>query len=121
MPNPLYAITDSALTSDQLFIACTDILGAGCTWLQYRNKSQDHQRRLFEAKTLQQLCQCHEAQLIINDDIALAQQVGAAGVHLGQTDTPIAEARAVLGAEAIIGITCHDSLALADKAARAGA
>jgi thiamine-phosphate pyrophosphorylase len=59
--------------------------------------------------------------LIVNDDPALAKAVGAAGVHLGGTDGDIPSARALLGAEAIIGASCYDQLANAEKAVAAGA
>jgi len=59
--------------------------------------------------------------LIINDRADLAKQVGAQGVHLGQSDTPLIEARALLGDEASIGITCHDSRHLALTAGEEGA
>ena len=58
---------------------------------------------------------------IVNDDPALAAEVGADGVHIGQSDGGIAAARALLGAHRIIGVTCHGDLTLARAAARAGA
>ena len=59
--------------------------------------------------------------LIINDDAALAQQVGADGVHLGEDDGEVAAARALLGASAIIGVSCYDEIERARAAAAAGA
>ena len=59
--------------------------------------------------------------LIVNDDVALAVAVGAAGVHLGRDDDDVAAARAALGAGAIIGVSCYDSLERARAAAAAGA
>jgi thiamine-phosphate pyrophosphorylase len=84
--------------------------------VQYRDKSDDHARRLFEAKNLLALCSQYQAQLLINDDVSLAQEVGAHGVHLGQGDTNPIAARIILGSRAIIGVTCHDSLELAQQA-----
>lgn len=113
----LYAITDSQLLSgDTLFTAVTAALKGGCKLVQYRDKSSDRSRRLHEAKTLRALCVQHQAQLIINDDVELAQQSGAHGVHVGQDDTSAIAARLILGSSAIIGVTCHDSLALAQQA-----
>ncbi|AQT60547.1 thiamine phosphate synthase [Cellvibrio sp. PSBB023] len=117
MMNKLYAITDSQLLpGDTLFTAVAAALKGGCKWVQYRDKSTDHPRRLSEAKQLLALCNQHRAQLLINDDVSLAQEVGAHGVHLGQGDTNALAARIILGSSAIIGVTCHDSLALAQQA-----
>lgn len=115
--NNLYAITDSQLLpGDKLFDAVAAALKGGCKLVQYRDKSNDHARRSFEAKNLLALCNQYQAQLLINDDVNLAQQVGAHGVHLGQGDTNPVAARIILGNRAIIGVTCHDSLVLAQQA-----
>lgn len=117
MTNKLYAITDSQLLAgEKLFGGVTAALKGGCRLVQYRDKSTDGARRLSEAKTLLALCHQHQAQLIINDDVALAKEVGADGVHLGQGDTNPVAARIILGNRAIIGVSCHDSLALAQQA-----
>ena len=115
--NQLYAITDSQLLpGEQLFAGVAAALQGGCKLVQYRDKSADAARRQLEAKTLLGLCNQYQAQLIINDDIALAKDIGAHGVHLGQDDLSPVAARIILGNQAIIGVTCHDSLELADKA-----
>jgi thiamine-phosphate pyrophosphorylase len=113
----LYAITDSQLMPDEkLFSGVEAALKGGCKLIQYRDKTEDRVRRLFEAKKLLALCNQYQAQLLINDDVSLAQEVGAHGVHLGQGDTNPVAARIILGSRAIIGITCHDSLVLAQQA-----
>ncbi|MET0066592.1 MAG: thiamine phosphate synthase [Candidatus Thiodiazotropha sp.] len=118
----LYAITDSRLCpDDRLEDMVTQALLGGARILQYRDKGEDPSRRLREAQRLKQLCEEHEALLIINDDVALALQVGAHGVHLGRDDASLADARKTLGADVVIGISCYDSLELARIAARAGA
>ena len=115
--NNLYAITDSQLLpGDRLFAGVSAALKGGCKLVQYRDKSADHARRFFEAKQVLALCNQHQAQLLINDDVNLAQEVGAHGVHLGQGDTNPVAARIILGSRAIIGVTCHDSLAFAHQA-----
>ena len=115
--NNLYAITDShLLPGDKLFAAVAAALKGGCKLVQYRDKSSDHSRRFAEAKQLLSLCAQHNAQLLINDDVELAHRVGAQGVHLGQSDSNPLAARMRLGSQAIIGVTCHDSLALAEQA-----
>lgn len=117
MTRTLYAITDSQLLpGDKLFSAVADALRGGCKLVQYRDKSTDQARRLFEAKSLVALCNQYQAQLLINDDVELAKNSSAHGVHLGQEDTNPVAARLILGTSAIIGVTCHDSLALAQKA-----
>lgn len=117
MMNKLYAITDSQLTpGDALFTSVAAALKGGCKLVQYRDKSSDSARRQYEAKTLLGLCNQYQAQLIINDDVPLAKEVGAHGVHLGQDDASPVAARIILGNSAVIGVTCHDSLEFAHKA-----
>lgn len=117
----LYAITDSTLLADNLLSACEQALAGGCQWLQYRDKSQDATKRLREALALKALCAQYQAKLIINDDVALAEAVAADGVHLGQGDGSVSAARERLGERAIIGITCHDQIALAQRGLKEGA
>lgn len=120
--NFLYAITDCQnLTGSALFTAVKEIVAGGCTLIQYRNKSGDAALCTFEAEHVKQICHRHNAKLIINDSIELAQHVQADGVHLGQTDGSISLARKALGDNAIIGITCHDSLEYAEIALEQGA
>lgn len=118
----LYAITDDTLMPGPLLISQSEAaLKGGCQWLQYRNKSTNREQRLADAQQLYQLCLDYRAKLIINDDAALAQQVNAHGVHLGQDDGSIRQARILLGPEAIIGVTCHDQIVLAQQAIAEGA
>lgn len=117
----LYAITDHELLGKDLVRAVEAAISGGARVVQYRDKSADAPRRLTEARALLSCCRRHDVPLLINDDIALAQAVGADGVHLGQGDTSLAMARSRLGPGAIIGITCHDRLDLAEAAARNGA
>lgn len=112
----LYAITDSALLADgRLLPYCEAALRGGAKLLQYRDKSSDTARRLREALALQKLCHNYGARLIINDDLNLAVKLGA-DLHLGQEDGNLLDARQQLGADAIIGATCHASLDLARHA-----
>lgn len=118
----LYAITDpSLLNGDRLLTACEQALRGGARILQYRDKTASPKERLTRGKALRALCFHYGALFIINDDITLAAETGADGVHLGQSDGGIQEARQQLGSQAIIGITCHGSTALADQAAKQGA
>ncbi|KUM41837.1 thiamine phosphate synthase [Pseudomonas sp. EpS/L25] len=116
----LYAITDSALLAEGRLLPYVEAaLQGGARLVQYRDKSQDASRRHDDAAALAELCRQHHAHLIINDDLALARQLGV-GLHLGQEDGSLAAARADLGVDAIIGGTCHASLELAEAAAQAG-
>lgn len=116
----LYAITDSQLLAGKFLAYVEAALDGGVTLLQYRDKSSDEARRLREAEKLHELCSRYKTQLIINDDAELAARLGV-GLHLGQGDGSLSAARALLGRKAIIGATCHASLALAEQAAREGA
>lgn len=120
----LYAITDHALCLERAIpveqLVEQAIIG-GAKIIQYRNKQSPGIERLQEARQLVKLCRKHNAILLINDDVELALEVDADGVHLGQTDTSLAEARRRLGKQKIIGITCHNDLKLAKEAQRDGA
>lgn len=117
----LYVITDSVLLADALVPAVEAVLIGGATIVQYRNKSTDHNQRFSEAQALLKLCRAYNRPFLINDDIELAETIGADGVHLGRSDGSIALARQRLGGNAIIGATCHNSLEYARQAAEEGA
>lgn len=88
---------------------------------QLRLKGIDEHRIAELAPPLQAVCASREVAFIVNDSIGLAKRLGADGVHLGQQDGDPREARLVLGADAQIGVTCHDSRHLAMEAGEAGA
>lgn len=116
----LYLITpDSADTA--ALAARVEPLLAHAAWLQYRNKNADGGLRHGQAQALLALCRAHGVPLIVNDDAALAADIGADGAHLGEDDGDIAAARARLGDDAILGVSCYDSLERARRAAAAGA
>lgn len=117
----LYAITDSALLAGRLLPAVAAALEGGARIVQYRDKSRDDARREEEARALLTICHRYEVPLLINDDLALAVRIGADGVHLGRSDGSLSEARRALGPDAIVGATCHDSLAMAEEAQGNGA
>ncbi len=116
----LYAITDSQLLAGKFLAYVEAALDGGVTLLQYRDKGHDESRRLREASELLKLCQRYKTRLIINDDADLAARLDV-GVHMGQTDGSLTDARGLLGHKAIVGATCHGSLALADRAKADGA
>ena len=116
----LYLITPEEPDTARLLARVAAVLPQ-TTWLQYRQKGADGARRHAQAAALQALCAQAGVPLIVNDDVALAAAIGAAGVHLGEEDGDIAAARAQLGAQAIIGASCYDAHARAERAVAAGA
>jgi thiamine-phosphate pyrophosphorylase len=121
IPRGLYIITDSKLLAGHLLPAVAAALEGGAVMVQYRHKSlQGGTRHWLEAEQLLELCRHYKAPLIINDDLELAAAIGADGVHLGRGDGSLAVARQRLGADAIIGATCHDSLHYAQEASTQG-
>lgn len=90
-------------------------------FFQLRMKKSSDDEVLERAQELREMCAAQNVALIVNDRSDLAARALAHGVHMGQKDGTVAEARAVLGEDAIIGVTCHDSLDLAISAAEQGA
>ena len=88
---------------------------------QLRVKDVDEHELARLAEPLQRICGDADVAFIVNDSVILAKRLGADGVHLGQSDGDVREARQVLGASAQIGRTCHDSRHLAMEAGEAGA
>lgn len=88
---------------------------------QFRVKAIDEHVAAKLAAPLMEICAAHDVAFIVNDSISLAKRLGADGVHLGQGDGDVAEARQRLGKQAQIGVTCHDSRHLAMEAGEAGA
>ncbi|MCB1802357.1 MAG: thiamine phosphate synthase [Gammaproteobacteria bacterium] len=118
----LYAITDEPATqTNALTNAVEAALRGGARIVQYRDKSNDRERRLAEASALRTLTRRHDVPLLINDDVELAAAIGADGVHLGRDDAAIGQARACLPAGSLVGVSCYNSFDLARQAAAAGA
>lgn len=117
-PSPLYAITPSGWPAQRLLGAVDQLLTVPLAMLQYRDKPRPD---VALAKALQQRCHAAQVPLLINDDVDLAAEIGAAGVHLGRDDTSLVAARRRLGPEALIGVSCYNDLnrarALADEGA----
>ena len=117
----LYAIVDSEILGDNVVGAAEQAVLGGARVLQYRDKKRSAKTRRQQAISLQRLCHGHQIPLIINDDVELALAVGAAGVHLGKDDVDITIARAKMGDDKIIGVSCYNELRRAQAAERAGA
>jgi thiamine-phosphate pyrophosphorylase len=121
LPGGLYAITDSHLIpATRLAMQVTAAIRGGAAVIQYRDKTSHHGQRRQQADILASLCRAHGVPLIINDDVELAAAVGA-GVHLGKSDSSIRTARKVLGANALIGVSCYNEFARAVEAVGEGA
>lgn len=88
---------------------------------QFRVKDVDEHEAARLAEPLQRICADREVAFIVNDSISLAKRLGADGVHLGQDDGDVKDARDRLGRNAQIGVTCHDSRHFAMDAGEAGA
>ena len=88
---------------------------------QFREKGVEQHEAARLAEPLQEICARHDVAFIVNDSVALARRLRADGVHLGQADGDVREAREELGRDAQIGVTCHASVHLAMEAGEAGA
>lgn len=107
----LYAVTDPLLLpGEQLLEGVEAALAGGATMLQYRDKTASASERRQRAQALLDLCARYAVPLIINDDVELAAEIGAAGVHLGQSDVSPEVARDLLGELAIIGLSGYADL-----------
>jgi len=91
------------------------------TAFQFRLKDIDQHEAARLAEPLQRICADRDVAFIVNDSIALAKRLGADGVHLGQGDGTVRDARDALGRDAQIGVTCHASRHLAMQAGEHGA
>src|SRR5258708_6823489 len=102
--------------------ALTQALEAGdvaCVQLRLKDAADEEIKRACD--TLQPIAQRRGAAFLLNARPGVAAQAGCEGVHVGQEDAPYDEARRLLGADRIVGVTCHDSRHLAIDAAEAGA
>lgn len=115
----LYAITDGP--RPDLHAAVAAAIRGGAAIVQYRDKTNDQRRRRMEADMLARLCSDSKIPLTINDDVQLAADCGAAGVHLGADDVTVGDARDRLGDSALIGVSCYDSIERARQAVANGA
>lgn len=118
----LYLVTPPALEPAAFAPLLTEALDAGdvaCVQLRLKDCSDDDIRRACDL--LRPIAQEREVAFILNDHPRLARETGCDGVHVGQTDTPYRDARKILGNDAIVGVTCHDSRHLAMLAGEEGA
>jgi thiamine-phosphate pyrophosphorylase len=95
--------------------------GPGIAMLQYRHKEAGPALREEQAGALLALCRRYRVPFIVNDHLDLCEQTGADGIHVGGTDTDVAQVRARLGPDKIVGASCYGELQLALDAQTAGA
>jgi len=117
----LYAITPDVSDTGELLRRVRLALRGGAHVLQYRNKAASVALRLEQARALRELTNEFSVPLIINDDVKLARQTEADGVHLGSEDGSLGAARELLGREKLIGVSCYNRIELAHEAVRQGA
>lgn len=102
----LHVITDFYLQQRYTHAAIAEqAIEGGADVIQFRQKRGGIRNKLIEARKVKAVCEQASVPLIVNDHLDIAQAIGADGVHLGQDDLPIPDARKILGAEAIIGAT----------------
>lgn len=117
----LYAVTDSAWLHGRTLASCVrEALAGGATFVQLREKHMTTDELVEEAGTILPICREARVPFLIDDDVEAARLVGADGVHVGQSDTACAEARRILGPDAIVGVSAQ-TVEQAVAAERAGA
>ena len=117
----VYAVTDSTwLDGRALEDVVTQAIAGGATFVQLREKGCSHEERCELARRILPVCCEHGVPFVVDDDVACALAVGADGVHVGQSDTACAAARAMLGPDAIVGVSAQTP-EQARAAAEAGA
>lgn len=104
----LYAVTDRTwLGNKTLYQQVEEAIRGGVTMIQLREKNMDRLAFREEAIEIQKLCARYRVPFLINDDVALAKEIGADGVHVGQKDMEALEARKELGNDRIIGVSAR--------------
>ncbi|MBC3928123.1 thiamine phosphate synthase [Undibacterium sp. CY21W] len=117
----LYIVTPDWDDTAQLLAVTEQALLGGAALVQYRHKTADMELRRQQATALLALCRRHHKPLIINDHLDLCMEINADGLHVGGTDISVAEARAQIGADKILGASCYGDMQLARSAVESGA
>lgn len=117
----LYAVTDSAWVGKQtLYEQVESALKGGVTCVQLREKNQSEEEFLREALEISSLCKKYNVPFIVNDNVKIAIECGATGVHVGQDDCKVSEVRKLVEDEMIVGVSAHN-VEEAKKAVASGA
>ncbi|MFN3564452.1 MAG: thiamine phosphate synthase [Burkholderiaceae bacterium] len=120
-PRGVYLLTPDWSDTPRLLAATAAALAAGVRWLQYRNKRADAATRRMQARALRALTLAYGAKLVVNDDVGLALEVHADGVHVGRDDPDPLPRLSRAGAAMAVGVSCYDDFARAERALAAGA
>ena len=114
----LYAVTDRTwLNDDTLYEQVEKAIKGGVTFVQLREKKLDEESFLDEALEIQKLCRKYDIPFAINDNVEIAKEINADGVHVGQSDMGAANVRDILGDDKIIGVSVQtvEQAVLAEK------
>lgn len=104
----LYAVTDRHwLGEETLYDQVKKALDGGATFVQLREKNLDREVFLAEAKEIQKLCKEYGVQFVVNDEVSIAKDIDADGVHVGQSDMEAMDVRKILGPDKIIGVSAQ--------------
>ena len=119
----IYLITPPLIEDLEAFCKVLDkaLAAAPVACLQLRLKDADDSAIVQAGEAIKPICHAHGTLLLVNDRPDIAHKIGADGAHIGQDDMDYFSSRELLGGDAIIGVTCHDSKDLAFKAAQSGA
>ena len=117
----LYAITPDMADLNTLIQKTQLAIEGGAFMVQYRSKIHDRDVKMQQCAAILRLCRDYKVPCIVNDDVDMCRNLEADGVHLGEKDDNIAEVRALLGEDAIIGSSCYDQLDRAKIAQKEGA
>jgi thiamine-phosphate pyrophosphorylase len=117
----VYLVTPDWDDTQQLLEITESALRGGAALVQYRHKTADPSLRREQAECLLALCRTYRRPFIINDHVDLCLALDADGIHVGGTDESVAQVRAAVGPEKIVGASCYGSLQLAQDAYRDGA
>ena len=118
----LYVITDTHLIPRARFVETVEAaVHGGATMVQLREKETPREEVIRLGRDILTVTRRYGALLIVNDHPTIAKEIGADGVHVGRDDPPVAEARAIVGPEAIIGASCYGQVDRAVAAEQAGA
>jgi thiamine-phosphate pyrophosphorylase len=117
----LYAVTPDDPLLPRMSALVREALAGGVKVVQYRNKIAPPPLFRAQAAELLRICRAAGALLIINDNPEIAADIGADGVHVGREDGGVARARAIVGPDRIIGVSCYDEFAIAELAVAEGA
>ena len=104
----LYAVTDRTWLGKQtLYEQVEETLKGGATFIQLREKNLEEEKFLLEAKEIQALCKKYKVPFVINDNVLLAKEIDADGVHVGQSDMEAGSVRTLLGPNKVIGVSAQ--------------